>query len=62
MPVAQLPGIPGGPEILILVVMALFIVFVFVLLRSLVRVFSGSNDERIEALERRVEKLERERD
>ena len=59
---AQLPGIPGGPEILVLFVMVLIIALGFVLLRSLVRVFGGSNDSRIDTLERRVERLEREQD
>lgn len=59
---AQLPGIPGGPEILVLFVMVLIIALGFVLLRSLVRVFGGSNDSRIDNLERRVERLEREQD
>jgi sec-independent protein translocase protein TatA len=59
------PGLPGGPELLIILILfGLVIVAPLVLLAVAVvggvSLFGGSDDERVEELERRVEELETE--
>lgn len=59
-----IPGVPGGPEILIL--LFLFVLYIAIPLLVIVAVFNFLDgkrgyDRRIEALERRVERLEDER-
>ncbi|THE66346.1 hypothetical protein D8Y22_03505 [Salinadaptatus halalkaliphilus] len=54
------PGAPGGPELLI--ILFIFGLFVIAPLAILLYVVTNrSNDDRIDNLERRVEKLEDER-
>jgi sec-independent protein translocase protein TatA len=65
MLVPLFPGLPGGPELLIvLILFGLVIVAPLVLLAVAVvggvSLFGGSADERVEELERRVEELETE--
>jgi sec-independent protein translocase protein TatA len=65
MLVPLFPGLPGGPELLIILILfGLVIVAPLVLLAVAVvggvRLFGGSDDERVEELERRVEELETE--
>lgn len=58
MVIVQIPGIPGGPETLvILFIIPLVPVLVIVASYHLIRTLSGSSDERAEELERRVDEL-----
>jgi len=59
MLIAQAPALPGGPEgaVLLLVVVTGLI---FVVVRALGRIVGGSNEGRIDDLERRVDAPERE--
>lgn len=59
MLIARAPALSGGPEgaVLLLVVVT---GLVFVVVRALGRIVGGSNEGRIDDLERRVDALERE--
>ena len=59
MLIAQAPALPGGSEgaVLLLVIVT---GLVFVVVRALGRIVGGSNEGRIDDLERRVDALERE--
>jgi len=58
------PGIPGGPELLIILLVFLIVVvgpgILLVLLG--IRLLGGDEDERIEELEARIDELEAERE
>jgi sec-independent protein translocase protein TatA len=57
-PIPLFPGVPGGPEILIVLLMfALLGALVVFLVGAFVR--GSSNDREVERLEERVEELER---
>lgn len=58
----QIPGIPGGPEVLFILAFLLVPVGVLVVAYALIRTLFGSSDDRIAELERRIERLESERD
>lgn len=55
-------GIPGGPELLVILtlmlVMGIPVVLVVLAVIAGVKLLGGSNDERIDALEQRVTRLE----
>ena len=58
------PGIPGGPELLVVLVMLAFYVVIPVLVIVAINSYLDGKrgyEERITALERRVEELENER-
>ncbi|WP_049901459.1 hypothetical protein [Halococcus agarilyticus] len=60
MLVAQAPTLPGGPVVATLLLVIVVTGLVFVVVRALGRAVGGSNEGRIDDLERRVDDLERE--
>ena len=60
MLIAQAPALPGGPEVAVLLLVIVVTGLVFVVVRALGRAMGGSNEGRIDDLERRVDAPERE--
>jgi hypothetical protein len=60
MLIAQVPALPGGPEVAVLLLVIVVTGLVFVVVRALGRIVGGSNEGRIDDLERRVDAPERE--
>lgn len=59
MLIAQAPALPGGPEVAVLL-LVIVVTGLIVVVRALGRAMGGSNEGRIDDLERRVDDLERE--
>ena len=59
MLIAQAPALPGGPEVAVLL-LVIVVTGLIVVVRALGRAMGGSNEGRIDDLERRVDALERE--
>ncbi|MEY7851898.1 hypothetical protein AB7C87_22155 [Natrarchaeobius sp. A-rgal3] len=59
-----IPGVPGGPELLVILVMLLFYIAIpIIIIVAIFNFLDGKRgyEQRIEALEQRVEQLENER-